>query len=752
MTTNIEDRGPIEHFFINARTSKFFSIVNLTSVIYCIVLISTFAGVYSKMSNTIIAIHYVGMSIIIANLFVLYKTDNVPRAAGVLLFCMLSIHLVNITIVGGINNPHFAWIFIFPILAGGTLGWRGQLFFYAFCLLGTIYFAAFPDSSNVLTTNGDLAYTVFTRIMCLTVFTLIMLVYFFTLNEKMRHLQSALDNASFQSELFLGVFNSKTQSVLMINQEGLIERANAKAHEVFGFDDGEVVNLPLSKLCQTGFEALTEMGSSNESTERKVTTNLGQTIWLNSSVVTILDQHKKRYFLCTLEDITLRKNHEYELSYLARYDYLTRLPNRLSLQEKLHEEIEKAKSRSHQLAVVFFDLDKFKNVNDIQGHQAGDTVLVKVAQRLQSLRKENDFVSRFGGDEFVLLMTSVVSSQQVIEQVQSIQDSISQTIRDAGNEYFVDSSAGIAFYPQDAKSADELIQKADIAMYKAKSNGRGQYQFYSLEHDESIKRQIQLGSELGFAIERDELQLLFQPIYDKQGKICSTEALVRWKHDEFGQISPDEFIPISEDNGLIVPIGSWVLEESCKALKAWHQKGFEGLSVSVNISYRQINHNDMVDEVKRILQKYQLDGSALILELTERVFADNLELVQRNIVEFEKMGVQTAIDDFGVGYSSLSYLKETTFSALKIDRSFIQDIEHDIASQKLCAAVASMAKSLGLSVTAEGVETQAHWEILSAMDIDKYQGYLMSKPIAFDEFCGVLLEQGFKHEDDEVIL
>jgi diguanylate cyclase (GGDEF)-like protein len=464
-----------------------------------------------------------------------------------------------------------------------------------------------------------------------------------------------------------------------------------------------------------------------------------------------LDQHKKRYFLCTLEDITLRKNHEYELSYLARYDYLTRLPNRLSLQEKLHEEIEKAKSRSHQLAVVFFDLDKFKNVNDIQGHQAGDTVLVKVAQRLQSLRKENDFVSRFGGDEFVLLMTSVVSSQQVIEQVQSIQDSISQTIRDAGNEYFVDSSAGIAFYPQDAKSADELIQKADIAMYKAKSNGRGQYQFYSLEHDESIKRQIQLGSELGFAIERDELQLLFQPIYDKQGKICSTEALVRWKHDEFGQISPDEFIPISEDNGLIVPIGSWVLEESCKALKAWHQKGFEGLSVSVNISYRQINHNDMVDEVKRILQKYQLDGSALILELTERVFADNLELVQRNIVEFEKMGVQTAIDDFGVGYSSLSYLKETTFSALKIDRSFIQDIEHDIASQKLCAAVASMAKSLGLGVTAEGVETQAHLTILSAMDIDKYQGYLMSKPIAFDEFCGLLLEQGFKPEDDEVI-
>jgi diguanylate cyclase (GGDEF)-like protein/PAS domain S-box-containing protein len=578
-----------------------------------------------------------------------------------------------------------------------------------------------------------------------------MLVYFFTLNEKMRHLQSALDNASFQSELFLGVFNSKTQSVLMINQAGIIERANAKAHEVFGFEDGEVLDLPLSKLCQTGFEALTEMGSSNESTERKVTTNLGQTIWLNSSVVSILDQHKKRYFLCTLEDITLRKNHEYELSYLARYDYLTRLPNRLSLQEKLHEEIEKAKSRSHQLAVVFFDLDKFKNVNDIQGHQAGDTVLVKVAQRLQSLRKESDFVSRFGGDEFVLLMTSVVSSQQVIEQVQSIQDSISQTIRDAGNEYFVDSSAGIAFYPQDAKSADELIQKADIAMYKAKSNGRGQYQFYSLEHDESIKRQIQLGSELGFAIERDELQLLFQPIYDKQGKICSTEALVRWKHDEFGQISPDEFIPISEDNGLIVPIGSWVLEESCKALKAWHQKGFERLSVSVNISYRQINHNDMVDEVKRILQKYQLDGSALILELTERVFADNLELVQRNIVEFEKMGVQTAIDDFGVGYSSLSYLKETTFSALKIDRSFIQDIEHDIASQKLCAAVASMAKSLGLGVTAEGVETQAHLTILSAMDIDKYQGYLMSKPIAFDEFCGLLLEQGFKPEDDEVI-
>lgn len=727
-------RSNIEHFFIELKTSKFFSILNITSIIYSIVLISTFAGVYGHMPVYIVTTHVIGLTIVIGNIFLAYKTENIPRSAGILLFCMLTIHLVNITIVGGINNPHFAWLFIFPILAGGTLGWRGQIFFYICCLLGTVYFYVLPESINLLSENDNLGYTFFTRVMCLSIFTLIMLVYYFTLNEKMQHLQKALDLASFESDLFLGVFNSKAQSVIMTNQNGQIERANAKAHEMFGFEHGQLIAIPISKICNSDIENLCTDDKHGQSAEARVTTNNGETIWLEYTTMSVVDEDKSTHSLITMEDISIRKNHEAELSYLARFDHLTRLPNRLSLQEKLNDAISAAKNDSQRFAVVFFDLDKFKDVNDIQGHQAGDTVLIKVAQRLQSLNKANDFIARFGGDEFVLVISNIHSTKQVTDQIEKMQDSISKAISNEGNDYYVGSSAGVAFFPQDAETADDLIQKADIAMYKSKSSGRGQYQFYSIEHDANIRRQIKLGSELNFAIERDELNVLYQPIYDIDGKICGAEALVRWKHDELGNVSPDEFIPISEDNGLIVPIGLWVLDESCRIIRQWHDLGHTHLVMSVNISYRQINSDDMVKEVQRILFKYQLNGTSLILELTERVFADDLELVQRNISQFAQMGVQTAIDDFGVGYSSLSYLKKTKFSSLKIDRDFIKDIDTNPASKKLCAAIASMAAGLGLSVTAEGVETKEHLQILTSMNINKYQGYLMSKPIESDAF------------------
>lgn len=732
------ERTPLEHFFIEARTSKLFSIVNMTSVIYCIVLVSTFVGVYSQMPSYIVATHVLGLTVIIVNLFLLYKTNNIPRAAGILLFCMLIIHLVNITIVGGIDNPHFAWLFIFPILAGGTLGWRGQLFFYICCLLGTIYFALVPESINLLSEDGNIGYTFFTRLMCLTVFTLIMLIYYFTLNEKMQHLQKALDAASFESNLFLGVFNSKAQSVIMTNQEGEIERANAKAHETFGFAEGKLLSLPISKLCESDIKNIRLACDQSEPKEINVTTNAGKKIWLEYSTMSVVDEHKKAHTLITMEDISGRKSHEAELSYLARFDHLTRLPNRLSLQEKLNEAITHASAESQRFAVVFFDLDKFKHVNDIQGHKAGDAVLKMVAQRLQDLNRQADFIARFGGDEFVLLMNNIQTSKQVTDQIKRIQTSISKVINNKDNEHYVGSSAGVAFFPQDAVIADDLIQKADIAMYKAKSDGRGQYQFYSVEHDTNIKRQIKLGSGLSFAIERDELNLLYQPIYNINGVICGAEALLRWTNDELGFVSPDEFIPICEENGLIVPIGLWVLDESCRIIRKWHDLGHSNLVMSVNVSYRQINSDDLVKEVQRILTKYQLSGTALILELTERVFADDLDLVQRNIVQFAQMGVQTAIDDFGVGYSSLNYLKKTEFSSLKIDRDFIKDIDTNPASRKLCAAIASMASGLGLSVTAEGVETQEHLQLLTAMNIDKYQGFLMSKPIECDAFEALL--------------
>ncbi|MGK0371903.1 MAG: PAS domain S-box-containing protein, partial [Glaciecola sp.] len=400
---NSTNPNVIANFFIKTRESAFFSIVNMTSIIYIIVLGLTLKDFYSVMATWVVVVQLIGISVILANLILLYKTGNSPRSAGIMLFCMFVIHMADITFAGGINTPHFAWIFIFPILAGGTMGWRGQLFFYIMCFVVTVYFAIYPENMTVLAYQDSMGFTLFTRLMALTVFTFIMMIYYFTLKEKINHVSKALDLASFESGLFLGVFNSKAQNVLLVNAEGDIVRANNKAHSTFGFTDNTLINTPINKLCHSGLEMLNNSAETpieHESSlfETRITTNVGNTLWVEYTSLRIADENAKVHILITLEDITSRKNHESELSYLAHYDHLTKLPNRLSIHEQLDDMISNAKRYQFDFAVIFFDLDKFKNVNDIQGHKAGDTVLVEVANRLQENIRRSDVVARFGGD------------------------------------------------------------------------------------------------------------------------------------------------------------------------------------------------------------------------------------------------------------------------------------------------------------------------------------------------------------------
>jgi diguanylate cyclase (GGDEF)-like protein/PAS domain S-box-containing protein len=731
---NNNDSSILKTFLLNTRSSNALSIVNLTSVIYIFVLGFTFKDLHHLMPSWVTAVQLLGVSIIVVNMYVLHRTKNIPFTAGVLLFCMFAIHMANITFAGGIDTPHFAWIFIFPILAGGTMGWRGQVFFWFISVVGTIFYAAYPETMDIGPYDGSMGYTLMTRLMCITVFSLVTLTYYFTLNQKMEDLQKALKLASFESKLFLGVFNSKAQSVILVDSQGKIERANQKAHRTFGFEPGGMLHKEIDAICYSGIDFSSEQTEVNEGQELLITTKNKNDIWIEYSSLKIEDESEQVRTLITIEDISNRKNYESELSYLAHFDYLTKLPNRLSIQDSLAEMIARGKRYQRQFAVIFIDLDKFKNVNDIQGHEAGDAVLVEIALRLRDKTRRCDVIGRFGGDEFVLLMDEVQSDSDIVSLVEKIQESISKPINIKNNEYFVGCSVGISQFPHDGDQPNDLLRKADTAMYKAKSFTKGSYEFYNVDHDATVKRLITLGSELHYAIEREELNLLFQPIYDITDSICGAEALIRWKNDDLGRVSPDEFIPISEDNGLIVPIGHWVLDKAFQTLKSWHDLGYKDLTMSVNVSYRQINSADLVNEVKRILSKYQLEGSAIILELTERVFADDLSLVQNNISMFAEIGVQTAVDDFGVGYSSLGYLKKTDFSSIKIDRSFISDIELSSSTKKLCNAIMSMASSLGLSVTAEGVETEEHLTILKAMNIDRYQGFYMSKPVTSNEF------------------
>jgi diguanylate cyclase (GGDEF)-like protein/PAS domain S-box-containing protein len=728
----------LKNFLLNARSSGALSIVNITSVIYIIVLGLTFKDFHHLMPDWVTLVQIVGVSTIIVNMVILNRTKNVPLTAGIMLFCMFAIHMANITFAGGIDTPHFAWIFIFPILAGGTMGWRGQVFFWFISVIGTIYYAVYPENMDVLPYDGSMGYTLMTRLMCITVFSLITLIYYFTLSQKMQDLQKALKLASFESDLFLGVFNSKAQSALLVDADGKIERANAKAHHTFGYQPDMMLGKDIDSICDAEIDFSSDQIQSDSGQELLITTHAKNEVWIEYTSLKILDELEHVHTLLTIEDISTRKNHESELSYLAHFDYLTKLPNRLSIQDRLAEMIANSERYNRQFAVIFIDLDKFKNVNDIKGHEAGDTVLQEIALRLRDNISRGDIVARFGGDEFVILMDEVKGKTHIVSLIEQVQKSICKPIHIKNNAYFVGSSVGVSIYPNDGDQPNDLIRKADTAMYKAKSSSNGSYEFYNLEHDAIVKRLIKLGSELHYAIEREQLSLLFQPIYDINDTICGAEALIRWNHEELGKVSPDEFIPISEDNGLIVPIGLWVLDKACQFLKQLHDNGYDNLTMSINVSYRQINSDDMVNEVKRTLSKYQLNGGAIILELTERVFADDLNLVQQNITEFAELGVKTAVDDFGVGYSNLSYLEKTDFSSIKIDRSFIKDIEINSSAKKLCNAIMSMASSLGLSVTAEGVEKEQHLAILKAMKIERYQGYFMSKPIDSDAFEALL--------------
>lgn len=730
----------MKNFFISVRTSGWVSIVSIASLVYLIVLASTVIDFYSYIPSWVLVVQAAGVFVILINFSVYIKRGNVNVAASVLLFCIFCIHMANMNFAGGIDTPHYAWILVIPILAGATLGWRGQTAFGLLTIAGTVYYAIYPVVLEGTPYDEDAGYLLLTRVLSLVVFTLIMLSYHFVLNEKIEQLKVALKKASFESDLFLGVFNTRSQSVFLCDSDGKIVRANRKGHETFGYEEGSLIGRFLSDMCMPDLYRLSKVKTDNakDVTELKVKTHQNDVLWLEISSIEVNDQLNTRYTLLNIDDITERKNHESQLSYLAHYDYLTKLPNRLFVQDRLGEMISSGHRYDREFAVVFIDLDKFKNINDMKGHDTGDAVLVEVGKRLKNIVRRCDIVARFGGDEYVLLLNEISHQEDLINLMEKLKTAINQPVIVNEQEYFVGASFGISMFPEDGKTPSDLLRKADTAMFKAKKAKKGSYEFYSINHDDSVKRLIRLGSDLNYAIERDELTLMYQPIYNQSDKIIGAEALIRWNHSELGSISPDEFIPISEDNGLIVPIGLWVLNSACRMLKTIHGLGYEQLTMSVNVSYRQINNSDLVNEVKRLLALYNMDGKYLGLELTERVFADDLSLVQRNIEQFSTLGVETAIDDFGVGYSSLSYLKKTEFSTLKIDRSFIRDIEKDTSARKLCEAIVAMAKSLGLKTTAEGVETAEHLSTLKIMDVDKYQGYYMSKPITAAELESLL--------------
>jgi len=441
------------------------------------------------------------------------------------------------------------------------------------------------------------------------------------------------------------------------------------------------------------------------------------------------------HYIELFSDITREKKAEERLRYLVHYDSLTDLPNRELLSNRLAKAVQKQKRNGKLIAILLFDMDNFKLVNDTLGHIAGDGMLRLVAQRLKSLIRESDTLSRLGGDEFCILLDDIENISIVSTMAQKILSSFKDPFIIEAQELFMTVSIGISIYPENALDVSTLIKQADTAMYRAKDYGKNTYQFFTDKMDEASYERLMIERHLRRAVEDKELELYYQPKVELcTGKIVGAEALLRWNHPEMGMISPDRFIGIAEDTGLIIPIGAWVMDEAIAQTKTWIDHGHNKFHMAINVSGRQFKTESIVELVDVALKKYDVSSVNIEIELTESVLMDEKEKILDTLTTLRDNGVSIAIDDFGTGYSSLSYLKMFPLTTLKIDKSFIDDLSDGSDDAEIVSATIKMAKSLNMKVVAEGVETVEQLNFLQKEHCDVIQGYYYSPPVPVRKF------------------
>jgi len=438
------------------------------------------------------------------------------------------------------------------------------------------------------------------------------------------------------------------------------------------------------------------------------------------------------YLVSVEEPYRRQKIAEERINYLAYHDELTGLSNRRLLAEQMNRELSTARERSSMMAVLLLDVDRFKTINDSLGHRVGDRILIAVTERLLAVVERREHVFRMGGDEFTILLTDLASRAEAEETATRIVQSFATPIPMEHSEYHITVSVGISFYPEDADNVDDLIKNADIAMYSAKAL-RNEYRLFTPGMNTKADERLLLENDMRRALEQQQFYLLYQPQMElSMGRTVGAEALIRWRHPHRGELSPVAFIPIAEENGLILQLGEWVLREACRQNKAWQNQGLPPITVSVNLSMRQFAQADLVSRVQAILEETELAPQYLELEITESMTSD-VEHAIVTLTELKKLGVKISIDDFGTGYSSLLYLKKFPIDKLKIDRSFVFELTVGSSDAAIVTTITMMARQLGLRVTAEGVENSAQLQFLQELQCDEAQGYYFAKPLPTEE-------------------
>lgn len=447
-------------------------------------------------------------------------------------------------------------------------------------------------------------------------------------------------------------------------------------------------------------------------------------------------------FIGVETDVTDVKRRQDELEHLASHDALTGLPNRSLLHDRLQQAIAYAQRQRSVVAVASINLDRFKVINDSLGHVAGDCVLRTTAERIKSCLRQSDTVARSGDDEFVLVVYDQASEEGISSLLNRILDATSKPFSLDKHELFVTCSIGVSFYPRDGRDATALLRNADAAMYQAKARGRNNFRFYAAEMNAKVAGRLSLASGLRRALDRNEFLLHYQPQIDLySGRITGAEALIRWQHPTRGMVAPGMFIPVAEETGLILPIGEWVVHTACTQARERLKAGFPPLNVSVNVSVRQFMRKDLVESLLKTVKHSQLDTQDLELEVTESLIMNNAEEFIAILKKLKETGIKLAIDDFGTGYSSLNYLKRMPIDRLKVDQSFVRDINKDTPSTTIVEAIISLGHSLRLKVIAEGVETGEQLEFLRHRGCDEFQGFYFSRPIPADRFESLLKQE-----------
>lgn len=530
--------------------------------------------------------------------------------------------------------------------------------------------------------------------------------------------------------------------------EGIFLYTNQAWQQTLGYSADEATRKSIAEIIDPAIrtKCLAEMrkaigGERIEPLEGRLVTKGGEMVEVEGTITCSGTAHDKAIWVIC-RDVTARRRAQEQLYHMAHHDLLTGLPNRLFFADRLRQAQALAKRQKQQCAVLFLDLDRFKIINDTLGHSVGDQLLQEVAKRLRSCVREVDTVARLGGDEFAIVLVnlhSLVDAEQVAGKVLA---NLAKPVTVDCHELFITTSIGISLYPLHGDEADLLIKRSDVAMYQAKSLGRNNYQIYDRAMDLDSERRMVLERGLRKALEREEFRIFYQPKIDADnGRITALEALIRWEHPEMGLLAPSEFIALAEETGLIIQIGEWVMRKACRQNVEWQKEGLPPIRVAVNLSGFQLQQRNLVETVQRILEETGLSGDYLEFEITETVIMQNPEFAVSILSQLREFGIHISIDDFGTGYSSLAHLKRFSINTLKIDKTFVRDIEVNSTDAAITTAIISMGNSLNLKVIAEGVETAGQFAMLKERQCDEMQGFLFSRPLPAEQI-GEFLRSG----------